>query len=325
MDTRLKSLRERWKGIRNSVGFHNFLLFLAFVAVASLFWLILSLNDSVTRTFDIRLRIDNVPDTVTFITDPPAEFHVTLRDKGTNLLRNGFVKRPQLAINFRDFADKGVFRFTRTDMSTALKSTFGNSAQILVQSLDSLNLVYTTNKGKRVPIVVRADLKAAPGCVLADTPEPLEKAVMVYSSSDILDTITRVYTEKIMRRNLSETTEIAVKLQTIAHAKITPATVKVKIPVEPLVKKESITTVHAENVPDGESLLLFPTRIQITYYVPMSLFNSDLVPVDVSVDYMDLKRTANDKIPVRIRSAADYVISPELSVDSVEYTLVKGR
>lgn len=311
--------------MRNSAGFHNFLLFLAFVAVATLFWLILSLNDSVTRTFDIRIKVDNVPDTVTFITDPPAEFHVTLRDKGTNLLRNGIVKHPQLSINFRDFADKGIFRFSRTDLSTALKSTFGTSAQIMAQSLDSLHLIYTTNKGKRVPIVVSADLKAAPGCVLADAPEPLERAVMVYSSTNVLDTITRVYTEKILRRNLSETTEITVKLQPIAHAKITPATVKVKIPVEPLVKKESLATVHAENVPDGESLLLFPMRIPIVYYVPMSLFNSDLVPVDVTVDYHDIKRTANDKIPVRIKSSADYVISPEFNVDSVEYTLVKGR
>ena len=325
MGARLDSFKDKWRGIKDSAGFHNFLLYLAFVAVASLFWLILSLNDSVTRTLDIRIKIDNVPDTVIFINDPPAVLHVTLRDKGTNIIRNGVVKRPQILINFRDFSDRGLFRFTPTDLSAALKSSLGGSAQILTQSLDSLSLVYTSNKGRRVPISVCADLKTAPGSVLVDAPEPKERTVMVYSTSNVIDTITKIYTEKISMRNLSETTELTVKLQPIAQTKIIPSTVKVKIPVEPLVKKESIVTVNADNVPEGESLLLFPMRIQVTYYVPMSLFNSDLVPIDVSVDYADLKRTASDRIPVRIKSKEDYVESPILGADSVEYTLVRGR
>ena len=55
----------------------------------------------------------------------------------------------------------------------------------------------------------------------------------------------------------------------------------------------------------------------------MSLFNSDLVPVDVRVDYLDIKRTPANRIPVRIKSYADYVANPELGVDSVEYTLAR--
>lgn len=323
MATRLQNAKEKWRGMKSSSGFHNLMLFLAFVAVATLFWLILALNDSVTQTFDVKLRIENIPDSVTFINDPPAEFHVTIRDKGTNILRSGVMNTPHVDINFRDFSNKGIFRFTRSDMNSALKSTFGNSAQITATSLDSLYLHYTTGKGRRVPIVICADVTAAPGYVISESPEPMERAVMLYSYSDNIDTITRVYTEEIIKRNLSETAELKVKLRPVSHAKIEPSTITVRIPVEPYVKKESMATVQADNVPRGESLLLFPPRVHVTYYVPMSLFNSDLVPVDVRVDYLDIKRTPANRIPVRIKSYADYVANPELGVDSVEYTLAR--
>jgi len=323
MGAKLDKAKEKWRGMRATAGFHNFVLFLAFVAVAAFFWLVMSLNDNVTQTFDVELKIDNVPDSVTFINDPPASFHVTLRDKGTNILRSGIISNPHVGLNFRDYADKGIFRVTRSDLSAAVKSAFGNSAQLTAVSLDSLYLHYTSEKGRRVPVVVVAEVSSVPGMVISETPKPLQRSALIYSYSEDIDTITRVYTQPIVRRNLSGTTEVEVQLKSIAKVKIVPSSVKVRIPVEPLVKKESMATVTALNVPDGESLLLFPNRVQVVYYVPMSLFNSDLVPVDVSVDYRDIYEYSGDRLPVGIRSYADYVESPQVLVDSVEYTLVK--
>ncbi len=323
MGAKLKEIKDKWHGMRASAGFHNFVLFLAFVAVSAFFWLVMSLNDNVTQTFDVDLKVENVPDSVTFINDPPATFHVTLRDKGTNILRSGILSNPRVGLNFRDYAENGIFRVTKTDINSAVKGTFGNSAQITAVSLDSLLLYYTTDKGRRVPVVVGADVSAAPGMVISEDPKPLQRFALIYSYSEDIDTITRVYTQPITRRNLSETTEVEVSMRPIPKVKIVPSEVKVKIPVEPLVKKESMTTVSALNVPEGESLLLFPNRVQVVYYVPMSLFNSDLVPVEVTVDYRDIYKYQGDRLPVSIHSAADYVESPRMFTDSVEYTLVK--
>lgn len=323
MKIQIENIRENWRRFKSSSSFHNICLYLSFVAVATLFWIILAMNDNVTETFDVKMRVVNVPDTVMFINDPPPVVHVTLRDKGTNLMRTGIVNRPHIDMNFRDFADKGVFRFTRQDLNTALKSTFGTSAQIASTSIDSLNLRYTTEKGKRVPIVVRADVTASSGYVLSGNPVPLQRAVMVYSTSEVLDTITRAYTEVLSRRDLSQTSEFSVKLCPVPGAKLIPDVVKVKVPVETLVKKEGMATVHAENVPAGESLLLFPNKVKVSYFVPMSLFNIDLIPIDVKVDYNDTKVVKGDRIPVSISTYSDYVVNPVLMADSVEYTLVR--
>lgn len=323
MSTRLNKAKDKWRGVKASKSFHNTLVFIAFIGVATLFWFILALNDSVTRTFDVGLRIVNIPDSVTFITDPPKNIHVTLRDKGTNVLRAGILQHPSININFRDYTSGNLFRFTKNDMNSFLRALFGSSSQIGSVSTDSLYLYFTTGSGHQVPVVVRADLSAAPGKIISGQVIPLTPRVKIYSLSDETDTITRVYTEPLVKRHLEESEEISVRLQPVPNAKLIPSVIKVKIPVEPLVKKEALSAIKVLNEPEGISLLLFPAKVPVSYYVPMSHFNDDEIPVTVTVDYEDTEKDDRNRLTMSISGNYPYVISPEVDMESVEYTLVK--
>ena len=323
MGKKLRMIKDKWRRVRASKGFHSAIVFLAFVAVSTIFWFILAMNDSVTKTFDVDLKIVNVPDSVTFITDPPKNIHVTLRDKGTTMFRSGVMRHPQIIINFRDFASDTYFRYSRTDLDAAIKAVFGGAAQIGSVSVDSLSLRYTTAKGHRVPIVVRSDVSAAAGYVIDGIPEPVQRSVRIYSVSNSIDTINRIYTEKIVKRNMSETTEVEVPLSPIPGVKIVPSKIKIRIEVDPLVKKDAMATVKALNVPAGMTLLLFPAVVPVSYYVPMSHFNDHDIPVKVTVNYDDVERTPVSRIPLSISTTESYVASPHLGQSDVEYTLVK--
>ena len=207
-----EQIKNRWRLLKASSGFHNVMLFLEFVAVSALFWLILALNDSAQSNFNVRLQLTNVPDTVTFISDIPEKVHVSVRDKGTNLWRNGFMRTPTMQINFKEYGDNGVLRFTKGDVMASLKSVFGASAQITAVSLDSLRLVYTTNRGKRVPVVVDAIIMPASGSIMEGNLKTSPTNVLVYGEQSVLDTIHRVVTERLDLKDLSETTTIDVDL-----------------------------------------------------------------------------------------------------------------
>lgn len=319
----LDEVKNKWRGMKASSGFHNAMVFLCFVAVASVFWLILSLNDNVSETFDVGVRVENVPDTVTFINDLPKNIHVTVKDRGSNLVRTGMFNNPHVSFNFRDFADNGVFSVNKQEFSQALKTTFGSTAQITSSSVDSLYARYTTGKGKRVPVDVCADVTAAPGFIVTKNPVPEVKAVLIYAQSDAADTISKVYTECIVKRNLNKTQDVEVKLKPITNVKIMPSTITVNIPVEPLVKKESMVTVEVEGEAGGNDLLLFPAKVKVEYYTPMSLYSSDLVPIELWVDYNDIGKTKGDKLPIKVKILADYVESVHVMLDSVEYTVVR--
>lgn len=323
MARRLGTFKEKWRRFRTSSRFHNVLMFLVFVAVAAVLWLVSALNDNVAETFRVKLVFRNVPDSVTFINDPPSEIHVTVRDKGTNIIRSGVLKNPLVDFNFSDYARDGILRITRADFNSELKADFGGAAQISSVSIDSLKLYYTNRPGKRVPVIVNAKVSAASGFIISGSPVPVTKSVRVFSYGDEIDTVTTVRTQMLIRKSLSQTSDFEVKLQPLAHVKIVPSVVKVRIPVEPLVHKEAYVPVEVRNLPPGESLLLFPDKVPVVFYVPMSHFNDDSFPMRVEADYLETMRTSGSKISVKVASHDPVLVNVELKVDSVDYTLVK--
>lgn len=319
----VRNIKGKWRRIKTSAHFHNALMFLVFVAVAAVFWFVIAINDSVTETFRVQLVLRDVPDSVTFINDPPSEIHVTVRDKGTSILRSGIIKNPKVDFNFRDYARDGVFRVTGSDLIGELKSDLGGSVQISATSVDSIRLYYTESPGKRVPVIVNANLTAASGFIIPGRPEPLTRSVRVFSYGPEADTVVSVHTRTFVRKDLSQTSEFEVKLEPIAHVKIVPSSIMVRVPVEPLVHKEAYVPVEVENLPADESLLLFPNKVPVVFYVPMSHFNDESFPMKVEADYLETKRTRGSKISVRVASHSPALVNVELKVDSVDYTLVK--
>lgn len=314
-----------WCGrLRKSSRFHSLLLFLLFVGIAAFFWLVMALNDSVQDTVKVRIRIDNKPDTVTFISTVPKDIHVEVRDKGTSLFRTAGVREPELSLNFRELASDGQFICSRTDMMSALKSVFGPSASIISSSIDSLRLVYTDRPGKSVPVQIAVQSSPKAGFVVYGSAVSTPQRVMVYGPRQILDTISRVFTKRYVERDLSDPVTFSAELVTIPGARIIPSSVSVKINVEPLVVKETMVSVTAENVPAGESLLLFPSKVQVSYYVPMSRFSDTDVDPKVVVDYKDISGHMGGKLPVHIElEHQPNIVNPVLRTDSVEYTLLR--
>lgn len=324
MDSKIEEARKKWKRLKSTSAFHNTIVFLIFVAISALFWLILALNDSAQDNFNVKVQITNVPDTVTFISDIPEKVHVNVRDKGTNLWRSGFMRHPSMQVNFKEYADNGILKFSREDIMAALKATFGTSAQISSVSLDSLYLVYTTNKGKRVPVVVNSKIFPALGSIIEGSIKSTPSSVYVFGEKNITDTIHKVVTEMLQLRDVSETTTQEVNLCRIPGVRIMPAAVSVTVPVEPLVKKESMVTITPVNVPHGESLLLFPSKLPVEYYVAMSrLGDNDDASIEIQADYHDIERTGGDKLHVEVVRYPDRFCNLSLKGDSVEYTIVK--
>lgn len=300
-------------------------MFLVFVVIATIFWFITALNESVSQSYEVQFSIRNIPDSVTFITDPPTDFHVSLRDKGTNILRSGVFKNPVIDVNFEDYARNGVFRISASDLNAEIKADIGSNASISGISIDSLRLYYTDQPGRRVPIVVQSDLTAASGYVISGSPTPVKGSVLAYSIRDEADTLRRVYTKKVVKKDLSQSIVVTVPIIAPANVKLIPSEIEVRINVEPLVRKETYIRVDVDNLPAGEGLLLFPNSVPVSFYVPMSRFNDDSFPIRVYVDYQDTYKTPGSRIPLYLVDSSGSIINPTLSTDSVEYTLVKKK
>lgn len=314
---------DRWRRIRHTDSYHNVALFLLFVVLAAMFWLIMAMNDKASRTFDLRLRIVNAPDTVTFITMPPENIHVTLQDKGTVLFRSGIMRHPTIDINFPNYAANGRMRFSSADLTAAIKAKFGNTVTIASANPDSVNIRYTTEHGKRVPIQIVTDLQSAFGFVIGSPLKASAAYVTLYSADINLDTITRVRTSPVIKRNLSENTTVTLPIRTVPGVRAIPDNIRLYIPVEPLVRKQTIIDVTVDNVPPTEDILLFPAKIQVEYFVPMNRFDSQDLGFQIHADYRQIQNHASRRLHTRITHRPSYAVNPTLQTDSVEYTIIK--
>lgn len=321
MNIRIRKIN--WEKLRSSSGFHNLLLFLVFVVISALFWVILALNDNVQDNCEVKLKISGVPDSVTFITLPPDGFHVTVRDKGSTLLRSSVINTPSIEFDFKEYAEGGVLRLSHAEILSSLKGAFGAGAQFSAVGLDSLRLNYVTGKGKRVPVVVDADVSAEAGNIISSPPVSLTPRVEVFAERSVLDTITRVYTTRIVKRDLSESRQVKAAIRSIPGARVIPDEITVRIEVEPLVSKDYLVEVEAIGVPEGINLLLFPSKVKVSCFVPMSDFSEDNPGIRVYVDYKDIGRLSDGRLPLKVSELSSKVHNVQLTAESVEYTVVK--
>lgn len=325
-ENHINKVKERWRILRDTTGFKNSMLFFIFICVSAAFWFILALNDSAQDHFNVGLRIVNQPDSVTFISDVPEKIHVSVSDKGTNLWRNGYLKKPNINIDFKEYSNDGILRYSYNDLITSLREKFGNGAVITSVSLDSLQLLYTTNPGKKVPILVNSQVYPASGSTMEGSVKASPGSVYVYGKKETLDTILYIRTENVILRDLSETTEMEVKLQKLKNVRAIPSKVVLTIPIEPLVKKQAMVTVESINVPVGEEMLLFPSKVPVEYYVSMSRLNDDEDQnIHLVVDYDDVSYSKDGKLKIGISKFPERLKNLALKTDSVEYALIKEQ
>lgn len=312
-------VRKALHDIVHDERFRKGVSFIIFVVIATVFWFILALNDNVQDNVEVEVNLENVPDSVTFINDVPTKIHVMVRDKGSNLMRNGIFGTSRLILNFRDYAVNGIFRVTRSELNGALKNTFGNTATIISGSVDSIRCSYTTLPGKRVPVVLSGKFTPASGRVISDIAINPSNA-LVFSTRSVLDTLTRIYTQKVSHRDLKETTSFNIDLHGLPDVRIQPGWVTVTVTVEPLVKKETLLTVQVDNAPSNVSLLLFPQRVRIEYYTPMSKYGEDDPDIRAWVDYLDID-PQKQTVPVHLGNVPRGVHNLTVKDSEIEYII----
>ncbi len=296
------------------------LLFLLFLMISYVFWLLLTLNNEMQEDIDVPVEIAGIPDSVTVISNVPDVIKVSVRDKGSALVKYKLGTMKTMKINWSDYSSsKNKFLLNKADLGAKLREYFGSGSQIVTMLPDSLSLYYTTSPGRKVAVKVITDLKPIFGSIINGPVTASTDSVWLFSVEDLPHHLTSVETAPIVRGSLSDTTVITVSIKPVPGVKIIPDEITVTIPVEPLIARKQMATVIAKNLPDHISLHTFPSRIEIEYLVPMSEYNSEPYEINAYVDYNDIEHNSTGKLPVSLSLLPESYHSVEAIPDSVEY------
>lgn len=300
----------------------DILLYLVFVIISFAFWAILSLNNLIQDNYKVRFRITGIPQGVTMINDYPREFNVTVKNNGYVLLKYMIGDNPEITVDFKEYANgNGQMLISRQELEDMLVAEFGSGTSIVSFSPESLSIKYTSLPGKKVPVEIFGDYVANFQYVVNGEIVAVPDSVTIYSDAGNLSAINKVRTEKIISRNLTDSLYVKIAIQNIKDVRAVPDSVDVMIPVEPLVTKRSSIPVIVKNLPENVSVVVFPSYVQVSYLLPMSLYNDRLDDkFEASVDYGDIQGN-KAKLPVRIEIAPEIYQNIQLETDSVEYVI----
>ena len=296
------------------------LLFLLFLMISYVFWLLLTLNNEMQEDIEVPVEIAGIPDSVTVISNIPESLKISVRDKGSALMKYKLGGIKPMKINWADYSQaKNKFLLNKADLGAKIRDYISSSSQLVTMLPDSISLSYTTTPGRRVAVKVQADLKPIFGSIINGPLTTNTDSVWLFSVEDLPHNLTHVETLPIVRSSLSDTTEITVAIKPLPGVKIVPEEIVVKVPVEPLIARQQMATVIAKNIPDNISLHTFPSRIEIAYLVPMSEYNSEPYDINAYVDYADIANNTSGKLPVTLSLYPESYHSVEAIPDSVEY------
>ena len=299
------------------------LLFLMFLLISYVFWLLLTLNNEMQEDIDVPVTIVNVPDSVTIISDVPPVVKVSVRDKGSALMKYKLGGANVMKIDWTEYqSGDNKFLISRADLGARVRDYFGAGSQVVTVTPDSLRLNFTTSPGRRVVVKVVADLQPSLGNIIGRVRTNVD-SVMLYSVNDLPHSLNSVETVPIVRGGLSDTTTIVARIAPIPGVKIVPEQIVLTVPVEPLIMRKQFAPVVVKNMPADVGLITFPSRVEVSYLMPMSAYNDELYEINAYVDYRDVHSSTTGKLPVVLSLLPDGYHNAEMSPDSVEYIIEK--
>lgn len=301
----------------------DFLIFLFFIFVASLFWLLQTLNDVYEAEVAIPVKVTNVPKNALITSEIPSDLKVVLRDKGTILI-NYFLGKTisPVEINFMDLYNvKNKVEISTERFNKIITYQLNQSTKLLSIKPEKFDFIYTLGKSKKIPVQIKGDITPKRSYYISNIVYNPD-SVSVYAPSQILDKINVAYTTPIYMENIGETKNIEVDLAKVNGAKFIPAKVKLRLAVDIYSEKSLDVPIQGLNFPVGKTLRTFPSKVKVNFQIGLKNFKN-VTPDDffICVNYEDLANSKDDKCTIVLKSYPSFVKHITLNPTKVDYLI----
>lgn len=301
----------------------EFLIFLLFFVISSVFWLLKTLDEEYEQEFNIPVRMVNMPENAVLTTDVPSTVRVTLKDKGIVLLRYMYATHFQpIVINYKDYApDNMDISISGIDLRRKITSVLASSTRITALRPDGLDISYIIGEGKRVPVRFNGDVRVDAPYFLSHV-KCWPDSVTVYADPGRLAQITSVNTDRLLYRNFKDTTFCSVPLAHIEGVKLVPSQVKVGLYPDMYTEKTVEVPIVGVNFPAGKLLKTFPSKVSVTFQVGLNQFKritgDDFI---CTVTYESLLYTMTSNFKVVLKSVPQGVRHIKISPAYVDFLI----
>lgn len=323
--TRLHEYLHRILAASHSPRGRDALMFMVFLCISAILWSVLSLNEEEQYDLRMPLKVTHIPDSVTMISSGPEALSVSLRARGTQLIKMSLGSTPTVNIDFRAYARNSVLQLNNAELKSIARMAASGS-MVSVVTPDSLALPYTTHKGYSLPVKVDYKVTPSPQSSLAGRPRLSIDTVKVYMAPghELPDGYNSVDTEPIRIIGIDQTTTQRVKLLGPSNSRVIPDSIDVTFDIEPMIFKSRKVVIEPVNVPSEIKLITFPAQIDVFFMLPMSSYSSGDVRFRVVADYNSIDhRRGSRMVKLKLSDVPQHLQNVQLSADSAEFIIEK--
>ena len=317
-----------WKQTRETLfggKSRNFGVFLFFFAVSAGFWVIQTLDETFDTEITIPLQLVDVPDDVVITSPLPNHLRVTVRDKGTGLLRywhHDFFPIEVSFTNYGNGAVSGRVRVSQSDIQKAVQARVLGATKVQAIRPDTLEFYYNHGLNASVPVSIVGEVEADPHFYLLDL-RTIPSEVKVFAAANTLDTLRTVPTMPVSLKKLRENTTIEVDLASIRGAKVEPTCVKVVAKVDVWMENTMDVPIVSMNFPGNKQLRTFPSTVHVTYTVGYAkskeITPDSLVSLVTYEEILGLQRQGRTMLPVKLKSVPEGVNIVRIEPQEVDF------
>ncbi len=300
------------------------LVFLFFLLLSSIFWLLMTLNETYEQELNVPVQLTGVPEKVVITSDFPDTLKVILKDKGYTLIAYSTTHRfHPLSLLFASYASGGSGKgsVSQADLQKQLLSQLYTSTEIISVKPERIDFEYNFGQSKRVPVKLFGEVTPANNYYLAKTIFTPE-TVLVYGNTPQLDTLKAVYTTPVDVKDFEDTLTTSVRLQQPNGMKTVPRTVQVRFVADILTEESVDVPIVPVNLPENKNLRTFPNKVKVRFQIGASQMK--LVKPSqflVVVDYKEIMNNPSDKCKVHLRTCPKIASRPRLDFSEVDYII----
>lgn len=301
----------------------EFLIFLFFLVLSAAYWLMLVLNDSMERDIEVPVQLVGVPQNVVVTSDTAMTVRVTVRDKGFTMMAYYYGDRiSKVRIPFAVYAsENNKCTVSNSDLQKMVSQQLYTSTRIVACNPGKLEFMFSYGKPKRVPVKLSGAVRASDQYYVANVRfEP--DYVNVYSSHQLLDSISAAYTENINLKDIKDTMRVSVPLKRIKNSKVVPSKVTMIISPDIFVEATISVPITPVHFPTGAVLRTFPSAVDVHYVIGASKYKEiDSNQFVVTADYETTQGGSLDKCQLKLTQSPRDARNPRLAVQQVDYLL----
>ena len=318
-------MRNKLKIGRPSFKKANVKTFCVFLFFSAVTWLLVQLSKEYTQIIQIPLQYINAPLDKSISSEKPQSVPMRIEDRGFFILYYQLFK-PELPVNLANTEVRGgnlVYKIDNNfnEIAEELQMDLENSTFLE----DEIIIPFQPKKETRVAVIPNIDVNYAVGYSAGENIELEPDSITVSGPQNIIDTITRVQTVNLERKEVNRDISGRVSIDTSGLGMLSfyKTEVEYALEVEKYTEGSVQIPVEVINVPDNLNLAYFPKRILLYYQVNLEDYDKvEASDFRVVCDYSEVNE-GEDYFLAEIVEKPDFVTNVRLSERRIQFVIKK--